>query len=475
MGVIAKTKFSDFAIHPLIRGDFKYINYKKNVEILYSKSIKVKECIVDYYKGFAFKSEDFEIDGDIYVIKGDMFENDFTIDYLSAQFLPANFYLNKKYEKFRVSKGDVIVSLVGSIGKTVIVTEDRQSLLNQNNIALKVDTSNNEIVFFANILKRSIHELAENVYKNYGYSFLAIDDLFEIKLPRISLELQREVVPKILEIENEIDTIKKTALKISDVINDVFANHFNIDLVAIKKIEKTNSTPVSLKGISNFNSGLRSSFRWSKMQYIQDILYDNINCIEILSKYIKLTRNGWSPLSIEDGEGIPVLGQEHFNSDTILKIEPSKATEQTRNNIEDFFIKEGDFFVSRGNTVDLVALASIVSGKIEDDIIYPDLYIKVEFDEAQVDKSYLAYLFNSFIGRLYFKYVAKGKNQTMVKVSSSELLNFRAPIPDKEIQVEIVETIKTKLEKQEEIDRHIEEKHQAINKIIEDAIKQEQN
>ena len=66
------------------------------------------------------------------------------------------------------------------------------------------------------------------------------------------------------------------------------------------------------------------------------------------------------------------------------------------------------------------------------------------------------------------------KNQTIVKVSSAELLNFRVPMPSKEQQAEIVEAIKCQLDEQKEIDRQIEEKQQAINKIIEDAIKSEQ-
>jgi len=180
-------------------------------------------------------------------------------------------------------------------------------------------------------------------------------------------------------------------------------------------------------------------------------------------------------LSVEGGEGVPVLGQENFSFDGILKIEPSKATEETRNNIENFFIKNGDFFVSRGNTVDLVALASIVNVDIEEDILFPDLYIRLELDETSINKEYLSYIFNSFFGRLYFKYVAKGKNQTMVKVSSTELLNFRLPIPSIEEQENLVGLIKTQIDEQKVIDRQIEEKLQAINKIIEDAIKQEQN
>jgi type I restriction enzyme, S subunit len=206
------------------------------------------------------------------------------------------------------------------------------------------------------------------------------------------------------------------------------------------------------------------------MQFIQEKLHEKIDCIKVLGSYIKATKNGWSPLSVEYGEGTPILGQEHFAFDGTLKIEPSKFTEETRNNIKDFYIKQGDFFVSRGNTVDLVALASIVKDEINNDILFPDLYIKVEFDETEINKEYVAYLFNSFFGRLYFKYVAKGKNQTMVKISSVELLNFRFPLPNKDLQTKIVEKIKTQIDKQNIFDSQIEFKQQEISKIIADAI-----
>ena len=113
------------------------------------------------------------------------------------------------------------------------------------------------------------------------------------------------------------------------------------------------------------------------MQLIQDHLYKNIDCIQLLGNFITETKNGWSPLSVDGGDGIPVLGQEHFCSDGVLKISPSKFTEETRNNIESYFIQTGDFFVSRGNTVDLVALASVVEEDINQDIIFPDLYITI--------------------------------------------------------------------------------------------------
>jgi type I restriction enzyme S subunit len=61
----------------------------------------------------------------------------------------------------------------------------------------------------------------------------------------------------------------------------------------------------------------------------------------------------------------------------------------------------------------------------------------------------------------------------MVKISSSELLNFRFPLPEKNKQALIVTKIKTQLDAQNIIDSQIEQKQQQINDIIENAIKTE--
>ncbi|EAZ87897.1 restriction endonuclease subunit S, partial [Crocosphaera chwakensis] len=260
----------------------------------------------------------------------------------------------------------------------------------------------------------------------------------------------------------------------SIIINEIFGKEFNISLSDISSIDTNSKIHINLSDIYFGNNNIRNSFRWNKIQLIQKFIYKNIDCIQLLGNFIIKTKNGWSPPSIEGGNGIPILGQEHFGSDGVLKILPTKFTEDTKNNIENYFIQEGDFFVSRGNTIDLVALASVVEEEISEDILFPDLYIKVKLDETVIDKKYLALLFNSFFGRLYFKYVSKGKNQTMVKISSRELYNFYLPIPDIKKQKKIVEGITDKIDEQSKINKKIEKNIAKINLIIEESINQNQ-
>ncbi|MBL8676698.1 MAG: restriction endonuclease subunit S, partial [Alphaproteobacteria bacterium] len=219
------------------------------------------------------------------------------------------------------------------------------------------------------------------------------------------------------------------------------------------------------------NPNLRSSVRWHKIAPIQKVMYKNNPYIKKLGKYIVSTRNGWSPNCKESDSNLCVFGVNSISADSIIKYTDLKYSNETRNNISDFYVNENDLFISRGNTTDLVALASVAKDLPEDqNFIFPDLFIKIEPNDHFLNKEYLAFIFNSIIGRLYFKYSAKGKNQTMVKVSSDELTNFYLPIPPIKTQIKIVDEIKAELDKQSGVKNQIEHKKSKIKEIIEKAI-----
>ena len=149
-----------------------------------------------------------------------------------------------------------------------------------------------------------------------------------------------------------------------------------------------------------------------------------------------------------------------------LSFENPKFSSETKSTLSDYFIRNGDFFVSRGNTVDLVSMASVATVDNDDPpTIFPDLMIRVKFSE-DIDVRYMAYVFNSFIGRMYFKYSTKGKNQTMVKVSPLELHEFVVPLPGFEEQQRIIEHIDNKVNSQLDLFREIESYRKRIDRII---------
>lgn len=474
MGInIQKKKLSDFRSEESLRYDYKYISSFETSSNDYYSFIHLFDFVP--YQSVNISDLDklkYAEIGNVSKL-GEVEPVELSFDDRQEE----NESLFKKIEKGDIIKpllGDILISKIRPYLNKNVLIENEEMYFTKAFIQIRPKI-NSELLHIA-IRTKFIYLFNAVSRQGKGYPTLKEDDIKSIRFPKYYVDAllnnESELIEKISPLKSEILSMKQSKEKTSDILNGVFANFFNIDLASIFDLDNTKILPVYFSNITVYNPALRGSLRWNKMQNIQSILYSNITCIKTLGRFIKSSKNGWSPLSVEGGEGIPVLGQENFSSDGILKVEPSKATEETRNNIEDFFIKKGDFFVSRGNTVDLVALASLVNEEIEDDIIFPDLYIRLELDETFINKEYLSYIFNSFIGRLYFKYVAKGKNQTMVKVSSTELLNFRLPIPSISEQGSLVEKIKTQLDAQKAIDKQIEVKQQEINRLIEEAIKQ---
>jgi len=398
MGVVRKVKFSEISKYQYLRIDYRFINGKEY--IFNPKNIFRLGQFFETGRGIVMNKEYIaENEGD-YPVYSSQTSDDGIFGYIDTFMFDGDFLTwttdGAKAGKVSYRSGKFNCTNVCGIAKI------KQEFENQFELKF--------LAFYLNTISKYYVSVAS------GNPKLMNNVFEEIKIPNISIDLQRNVLSQIQPIESEIIQLKNSKLKPLDIINQVFSEAFDISLSFIAELDKTNKLNVKFSDIHKNNSNLRSGMRWSKMQFIQNKLYEKIDCIKVLGNYIQTTKNGWSPLSVEEGEGTPILGQEHFAFDGKLKIEASKFTEESRNNIEEFYIKQGDFFVSRGNTLDLVALASIVQDEIIEDILFPDLYIKIEFDETDINKEYIAYLFNSFFGRLYFKYVAKGKNQTIESV-----------------------------------------------------------
>jgi type I restriction enzyme S subunit len=103
-----------------------------------------------------------------------------------------------------------------------------------------------------------------------------------------------------------------------------------------------------------------------------------------------------------------------------------------------FDISEGDVFVSRANTMELVGLAAIASAPASGRLIYPDLLIKLKADQSLVVPRYLAYALRSAGARKQIRARAFGSSQTMVKISGARLREVMIPVPSLAKQAEIV-------------------------------------
>lgn len=167
-------------------------------------------------------------------------------------------------------------------------------------------------------------------------------------------------------------------------------------------------------------------------------IYAEIGSTQLLRMAVIDTKNGWSPKCL--GGNTPVLSLACLKNG-FIDLSEVKYTDESRPDIERFFIQEGDFFYSRGNTPELVALAGMAE-QVQGNIVFPDLLTRVRFDEALILHKYAVWLFNSAIGRQYFGAVAVGASPTMVKVSQDYMGAFPVPfLGDLEKQREIIQQV----------------------------------
>lgn len=382
MGVVTfKSKLSTLNLDNTFRVDYKYNSFLNDGGWIFFKSISknlipLKEILVPFYENFEFE-DDIEYNG---IPTGKAYLDQFG-DIISTQLITKEEHPNRL--KYKIDENCVLISsLKGAKIPALSFDFDLSNYVFSNGFYVFKIKENWSKKFILHLLRtEKIKSIIDNnIYRGIGISAYKEEDLLKILIPKIDLKNQLKIVELIQPIETEIIQLKNSKLKPLDIINKFFGAEFGISTNQVAELDKTNRLSVKFSQIHTNNSNLRNGTRWFKMQFIQDKLYEKIECIKVLGNYIIATKNGWSPLSVEGGEGTPILGQEHFAFDGILKNEPSKFTEEERNNIEDFYIKQGDFFVSRGNTVDLVALASIVQDEIIEDVLFPDLYIKIEFD-----------------------------------------------------------------------------------------------
>ncbi len=474
MGLVKSIKFSDLNNDDFLRMDskFHFLNNDLGWNVFDSKHkelIPLNHILTPFYDVFIYEKEK-EYKG---IPTGREYLNEYG-DIISYKVVTKEEHPNRL--KYKVNSNCILISsLKGAKTPALNFDFDLANYVFSNGFYIFNVSKLWNKKFILYILRTKVlkNVLDNHIFRGIGISSYREDDFVKIKIPNISLDIQNEIKKQIKPLEEQIKILKSQKKEHLEIINEVFSNSFDINLDEVKKLENIKQFTLPLRVAHTKNSSLRNSFKWHKLETIQSYMYANIDCIKKLGNCIVQTKNGWSPLSSEVEEGIGILGQEHITKEGKISLKASKFTTVSRNNIEDFYIKKNDFFVSRGNTVELVALASVVLDEVEENILYPDLYIKIDFDDELVYKEYMAFLFNSFFGRIYFGHVAKGKNQTMVKVSAKELYEFYIPLPDISVQQEIVDKIRVTIDSQQHIDKQIEEKQSEISELIESVIRDE--
>lgn len=139
-------------------------------------------------------------------------------------------------------------------------------------------------------------------------------------------------------------------------------------------------------------------------------------------------QNGWSPPAANHAEaGTPVLTLSSVTG-FIFRADRIKYTSAATNPGNRYWVKNGDFLITRSNTPELVGHVAIAS-EIEEPTIYPDLIMRMNPDPAKALTEFLYYQLRTPALREEIRSRAQGANPTMKKLNNGAVRTLPISLP----------------------------------------------
>ncbi len=382
--------------------------------------------------------------------------------------------LFKKIEKGDIinpQKGDILISKIRPyLNKNVLVESDDEYY---TKAFIHIRPKINSELFYLVLRSKFIDQINAISRQGKGYPTLKEDDIKAIRFPKYIVDAliknESKLTEKIIPLKREIITLKSSKKSIVSIINQVFGEAFGFDWKEFESVKKEKLYTSSILNFSN-NIDCRFSYRFQHKSatYLHSFLEN------ITNKRVKhfldipiVLGSSISPKQFdEEGEyyyiSMATVKNYCFEKDDAQTVSEEYAT----NNLEKS-VNLNDIIMTRSG----VAIGKFAL--IEEDIngIFADFTMRIRLKGFNPELAYY-YFRSEFFQHLITSHKKGLQNQN---IFPSQIKEFPMPDWDETQQAEIVELIKTQLDQQKEIDQQIEEKQQEINKIIEDAIKQESN
>ena len=380
---------------------------------------------------------------------------------------------NESYFK-KIEKGDIILpkendillsSVRPNLKKFVLVEVDNEIYFTKAFIHLRPKQ-------FSEILYYTLREIFfENLIvvsrQGKGYPTLKVNDLKCIRFDRDVIEnlnsKKGEIIPLIKKINEEIKTLKKQMKQDTEIINDVFAKAFNLNLNEISSVKQEfvyNQKFSQLSVSKDFRSAVK--FNSSKYNFLKLPIFNEYKIGEF-TNFMTLGRQ-ITPEDFEEENDyyylLPNCIKNFYLEEDLLR----PISDTFYNTYKHIALKRNDIVLAASGEGTIGKSAIFNSDK---DCVLSQFTMKIELNE-KIDLNYFHYYLQSIFFQLTVEKFKKGMGN-MTNIFVSQVTKFPI-LYNPTDQREIVSKIKTEIQKQREFDKKIKEKKEKINRLINDAI-----
>lgn len=143
-------------------------------------------------------------------------------------------------------------------------------------------------------------------------------------------------------------------------------------------------------------------------------------------------RNGHSAPAVSRGDGVRTLTLTAVTKGEFSRPN-TKITSADPERVRDLWLQDGDVFVERANTHEMVGLAALYRGAPAF-AIFPDLLVRVRVDETRLIPEVLAAWLSTPFVRAYFQKHCSGAATSMPKIDQGTIARTPIPLPPIEEQ-----------------------------------------
>ena len=471
MGIVTEVEFNDIAKSHYLFSTFNFFRLRK---LLDADLIFHQTRLTDYFEiisGYAFSSKDYTDDGVSVCRIGDISKhNELLIDEMLK--LPEEYA--DDFNKYQIQNNDILIGLTGDgkYFKTCFVENLQEPiLLNQRVGVLRIkENTKNVLPKFISLLfnSDSVQNQIRIVAMGKTQKNVSPFDILNVKIPKLSVEEQSELLVNIQPIETEIINLKNSKLKPIDIVNQVIGEELGFDWAAFEHLKSQKIYSSSLREFAN-NIDCRMGLRFHNKaaQYLHSFLTsktakkvkDFINEPIVLGKSV--SPNDYD----EDGEYFYIamsnIKTYAFDPEDCKKV----SEEYAKSNLKKT-VRKGDILLARSGEGTIGKVALIEDEEIS--AIFADFTQRIRL--TNYDSLCAYYFFRSEFFQ-YLVYTHKKGLGNNTNIFPSQIQEFPMPNWSEDKQTQIVEKIKSQIDAQNIIDKQIDEKQAEINKIIETAIK----
>lgn len=356
-------------------------------------------------------------------------------------------YSDKEYEeRYKVKRGDLLVSWAASLG--VYIWDREDAWLNQHIFKVVPNEALVTHDFLFYVLKNVMSDLFQ---KTHGTGMVHITkgdfESHEVYVPDIGS--QKEIVKGL---RAALSLVKSSSHSVKSARSDIGKLKQSVIMAAIsgrltEDWREKNSTKdstediletVRLKRLDTTRT-LSEKAKFEKVykteeESSQDILPENWSYVT-LDKLCSSFQYGTSTKSESEGK-VPVLRMGNLQNGEIVWDDLVYTSDDSE--INKYKLKPGDVLFNRTNSPELVGKTSIYRG--EKEAIYAGYLIKINNYDV-LDSEYLNYCLNSNYARNYY-YQVKTDGVSQSNINAQKLGKFEVPFCHPEEQKEIVRRVK---------------------------------